>query len=585
MPFNEKPYKLEVLGLPGNAELKMIKDSFRTADICNIDVTSENGEKLDLSEMKIVIRTACGDIAGRWYPAKKQLDRAVHNSWEWGYQTAYMKGAPIVSYFRSDDVNRLTVALSDSFTSWHFKTGVNDEIKSLEHNCFPKLGVCGEYSVKILIDLNEIPYYDAVRNAADWWARLYGAINLPESAFEPVYSTWYAYQREIFADELVKQCRMAYDLGMRTVIIDDGWATPLNTDRYNDSGDWKPTVDKFQDMKRFVSEVHSIGMRVLLWVAPGIAGFASKAAAAYDGKFLIKSDKALNYVLDIRYPEIRENLCESFKRLVGDYDLDGLKIDFIDIISGEDREIGDGRDVVSVSQAVKLLVEQINKTLTSIKPDILIEYRQDYTGPQVAKNANIMRATDCPQDYLANRVDTVDLRLHTSAAVHSDMLQFNENEPVEISALQFTNVLFSTPQISVRFDEISSEQTQMVKFWVEFMSRKRGLLQKGHLQPHRCDAEYSYIVAEDDNERLTALYSERLLILETEKKTDYIVNAVDRGIIYIGQLKSRNVSYSILDCMGNEVKIGKTVLCENAKPFKIPFNGMMIIKQIERNET
>lgn len=102
----------------------------------------------------------------------------------------------------------------------------------------------------------------------------------------------------------------------------------------------------------------------------------------------------------------------------------------------------------------------------------------------------------------------------------------------------------------------------MVKFWVEFMSRKRGLLQKGHLQPHRCDAEYSYIVAEDDNERLTALYSERLLILETEKKTDYIVNAVDRGIIYIGQLKSRNVSYSILDCMGNEVKIGKTVLCE-----------------------
>ena len=75
------------------------------------------------------------------------------------------------------------------------------------------------------------------------------------------------------------------------------------------------------------------------------------------------------------------------------------------------------------------------------------------------------------------------------------------------------------------------------------------------------------------------------MILETEKKTDYIVNAVDRGIIYIGQLKSRNVSYSILDCMGNEVKIGKTVLCENAKPFKIPFNGMMIIKQIERNET
>jgi len=579
MHYDNKTYKLDICGLPQNAILDLSDETYGNANICNIKITSADGKDLDLSKMEIVLCTDCGDIAGRWYPAKKQLDRAVHNSWEWGVQTAYMKGAPIISYFRSDDTNRLTAALSDSFTSWHFKTGVNDNTKKLEHRCIANLGVCREYSVKLLIDCSQQPYYDTVRNVANWWAELHGKMNLPESAYDPVYSTWYAYQREIFADELVEQCKMAYDLGMRTIIVDDGWATPLNTDHYNDSGDWKATSDKFPDMKKFVDDVHAIGMKVILWVAPALAGFASNAAKTYAGKFLIKSDKALNYVLDIRYPEIRKNLCNSFQEIVENYGVDGLKIDFIDVISGEDKEIGDGRDVVSVSEAVKLLVEEINQMLVKINPDILVEYRQDYTGPEVAKTANIMRATDCPQDYLANRVDTVDLRLHTSAAIHSDMIQFNENESVEVSALQFTNILFSTPQVSVRFDEISKEQTQMIKFWVEFMSKKRDLLQKSHLSPHRCDAEYSYITASNDTEQLTALYSERLLILEEEKEVSYIINAVDRGRIYIGSDEIRNISYTIVDCMGNEISNGKSVLCGKPEPFEIPFNGMMIIKK------
>jgi len=124
----------------------------------------------------------------------------------------------------------------------------------------------------------------------------------------------------------------------------------------------------------------------------------------------------------------------------------------------------------------------------------------------------------------------------------------------------------------------------MIKFWVEFMSKKRDLLQKSHLSPHRCDAEYSYITASNDTEQLTALYSERLLILEEEKEVTYIVNAVDRGRIYIGSDEIRNISYTIIDCIGNEISNGKSVLSGKPEPFKIPFNGMIIIKneKIER---
>ncbi len=468
--------------------------------------------------------------------------------------------------------------MSDTFTTWKFNTGLSDIRRSLEHTAVPKNLKTSSYNFKLLFDVSDRPYYEALKNAANWWETLHSHIEIPESAYDPVYSTWYAYQREIFQDELICECKLAYDMGLKTIFIDDGWATPKNTLSYNDSGDWIPTKDKFPDMKEFVNKVHEIGLKVVLWVAPPLSGFASESAKKFDGKFLDTWENSYNHILDIRYPDVRKSICESFKKLIEEYDFDGFKIDFIDSITGEDLPLADGRDFVSVSDAIRVMLDEINKTLIKAKPDILVEYRQNYTSPEVLKTANIVRAGDCPQDYLTNRMAIIDLRLHTNAAVHSDMIQFNEYEDAEVSASQFTNILFSTPQVSVRFKDISDEQKKMVKFYVEFMSKKRDLLQKSEFRPHRCDAGYSYVTAENETEELTALYSESILILEDNEKTKYIVNAASRGFTYIGSKSEKSVSYKILDCMGNEKDAGEYNLCENPTSFKIPFNCMMIIK-------
>ena len=107
------------------------------------------------------------------------------------------------------------------------------------------------------------------------------------------------------------------------------------------------------------------------------------------------------------------------------------------------------------------------------------------------------------------------------------MVQFNPDEPVEVSALQMVNILFCTPQVSVMVGQISAEQRQMLKFWLNFMSDKRELLQKSELMPHRCDANYSYVTVRNDGEELHAMYSERLLMLDKPRKRVYVVNAVD----------------------------------------------------------
>ena len=166
------------------------------------------------------------------------------------------------------------------------------------------------------------------------------------------------------------------------------------------------------------------------------------------------------------------------------------------------------------------MLESIHRRLTELNPDFLIEYRQCYTGAEITKSCNILRSADCPQDSLTNRINTVELRLHTNSAVHSDMVQFMPGEAAEVSALQIVNILFSTPQISVDLEKLDERQSAMLRFWMSFMSEKRGLLQHGHLSAHRCDANFTVVEAENEDEKLAVLYSERLYRLCG--KTQYI---------------------------------------------------------------
>ena len=79
----------------------------------------------------------------------------------------------------------------------------------------------------------------------------------------------------------------------------------------------------------------------------------------------------------------------------------------------------------------------------------MIEFRQPYIGPLMRKYGNMFRAGDAPNAYVANRVRTIDLRLLSGeTAVHSDMIMWHPDEPVERAALQLLNVMFSVGRVS-----------------------------------------------------------------------------------------------------------------------------------------
>ena len=238
------------------------------------------------------------------------------------------------------------------------------------------------------------------------------------------------FQQNLSQYEVLAEAERAAEIGLKTVIIDDGWEMDKSDVRFAYCGDWEVSKEKFPDFKGMINKIHDMGGKVILWVGTPYLGIESKTWNEMKDKTLQFSDWARAAILDPRYPDIREYIIEKLKRLVISYNLDGLKLDFIDLFyETEDSTYSDDMDFLSVQEAVDKLMVCIKDEVLKINPDMLIEFRQKYIGPNMRKYGNMFRVADCPDAYITNKVGVLDLRLLSgSTAVHSDMLIWNENE-------------------------------------------------------------------------------------------------------------------------------------------------------------
>jgi alpha-galactosidase len=125
------------------------------------------------------------------------------------------------------------------------------------------------------------------------------------------------------------------------------------------------------------------------------------------------------------------------------------------------------------------------------------------------KYGNMFRATDCPNDAIENRIRTLDVRLISGdTVVHSDMVMWHPQEPVESSALQIVNILFSVPQISVLLDRLPEEHLLMVRYWLSFWREHRDVLLEGQLKPQHPDFLYPLVIADNGNKRIVCAYGD-----------------------------------------------------------------------------
>lgn len=536
------------------------------------------------------------DMHSLWTPCLHGHPKSIRNKgipeiWT-NFSSHISHVSPVGCFFNIQGQNKVAFAFSDIKNIVRVHAGAYEEetaAKIIMHLFSTPTEPMTEYHATLRLDVADVNYHQAISGLSRWHESLMdnSQMPVPAPAMEPVYSTWYAFHQQLLQDDIEQQCEIAAELGCKTIILDDGWQTDDSKRGYKYCGDWEVSANRFPDMAAHVKRVQAMGMKYMLWLSVPFVGRGCRAWQDFESNLLFYSEQNQTGTLDPRYPKVRDFLVGTYTRLVKEYDLDGLKLDFIDefdmsFATGSALEPDKERDTESLPEAVDRLMMAVRESLLAIKPDILIEFRQRYIGSMIRKYGNIFRVHDCPHDSITNRAGIMDLRLFSGdTAVHSDMFIWSETDTVESASLQFINTLFSVPQISPNLVTLPEEHLQMCRHWLSFWNEHKQVLLQGELSSCYPEMHYPIIESQLGREKVITLHAAMICDIFTNKEELItVVNGAMVEAIYIKTAGNVLANISTFNCLGQKVNELLEVELTGVKEIPVPKSGYL---KIEKN--
>ncbi|HEY5978490.1 MAG TPA: glycoside hydrolase family 36 protein [Microlunatus sp.] len=434
------------------------------------------------------------DAVGYWSPSG-QRSRALPADWEEAAVTSLVAGAPVGVLYNGAGETLLGWAASEAVAELNIRSGVSEEGKSFVLEVRPRSPLATE--LRVLLDTGRDPLADTVAQLGVWSSgHIDGEVlPVPPVARRPVYSSWYTFAQDIDAGLIGGEATMAAELGCGSVFIDDGWQRHGHGRGYQGCGDWLPDEAKFPDLAATIADIRGSGAAVALWVAPLLLGAESDA---YDELVRLAPQRVAGLgcqVLDPRHREVRDHLADTCLRLVTDYSVQLLKIDFLEqamVYRGQPHR---GGDIDDVGEAMRQFLHQLRHRLeASGHGDVAFEFRQPYVSPAIARFGQILRANDCPGDSVTNRRATIDCRLFSvGQVVHTDPMMWGTGGGAEAVAQQLYGGWFAVPQISVRLSDLSDAQRETLRWLLQLWQSHADLVLDGRI--HTRGVEHGHHLA------------------------------------------------------------------------------------------
>ena len=507
--------------------------------------------------------------------------------WAAGAKTNLAVGMPLYAFFSDNNASRLVIACDEVFRDVQAVMGLREEgcriVGSLTFFTVPE-APAEQYRVTVCLDSRDVFWAESIREAALWMGTSSGCTpcRVPDAAYEPLYSSWYQFHQQVEQQAIEEECRLAAGLGMKTLIVDDGWQTDDNNRGYAFCGDWKVSRNRFPDFPAHVKRVQKMGIKYMMWYSVPFVGEKSENFARFQGKYLYHNAGLQASVLDPRFPDVRKFLIDTYVQAAKDWGLDGFKLDFIDSFTwyGDDPALREGfgsRDIRTVPEAVDALMVGVRDALQAIRPDMLIEFRQAYVGPAIARYGNMFRVGDCPGDHQQNRIGICNLRLGAPGiAVHSDMIEWNLEESPEQAARAILSAMFGVIQYSVMLREIPQIHQDVIRHWLGFSQQHKEALLKGYFKPYHPEAGYPVVEAGNAEETILGVYQDDIVAkVPMGGQTVYILNASGTDRVFL-DLPARPRKVEAYDLCGRPVQAPR--LRKGLNKAAVPGGGYLVLR-------
>jgi alpha-galactosidase len=126
----------------------------------------------------------------------------------------------------------------------------------------------------------------------------------------------------------------AAEAGCEYFVIDAGWYAELNENWWGSVGLWQPSKTRWQPggLKYVLDRIRSKGMVPGLWLEPEVIGINSPLKNKPDDWFFMRHGSRVidhsRFLLDMRNPEVRTYLDSVVDRMVGEYGVGYIKMDY-----------------------------------------------------------------------------------------------------------------------------------------------------------------------------------------------------------------------------------------------------------------
>lgn len=355
-----------------------------------------------------------------------------------------------------------------------------------------------------------------------------------------VINTWEAVYFNIDENVLSSYAEKAKELGIDTLVIDDGWFGSRNNDSQG-LGDWFVNREKFQNgLAAFSDKVHDLGLRLGIWIEPEMINPKSELYKAHPEWVLQCKNRPSSLgrkqlVLDLTNDEVINYIVDTIKRTLSGVKLEYIKWDFNRTLSEVGSLALPPEKQCEVKHRFVLGTYKMHKLLTQAFPNVLFE---GCSGGGGRFDAGILFY--CPQIWASDNTDPVarmEIQKGTafaypisSISAHVSNSRSNKLEISPDYEFRFNVALGGMLGYEMNITRLSKEDEEKIKRQVAKYDKWYGLLLTGDQYRLKVDGgEYAFVCVAKDKSEFLFVYQDT----ENRQRRKLSLVGLDENAAYV----------------------------------------------------
>jgi hypothetical protein len=194
----------------------------------------------------------------------------------------------------------------------------------------------------------------------------------------------------------------------------------------------------------------------MIWCAPHAVAPAAKCFKQRQA-YLIMDDKENLlmthngfHCLCFMSPEAREIMADICASFIERWDFDGAKYDLFNCIANlKCTNPNHHHDVSSMIEGLDKTLALIDQKTRQLKPDYIVELKQNYGTPFLARYGTMMRAGDTPYNPAGNFARTIYNQAYTPYSINDYQTITNEETPETTACIVIKMITAGIPSYSI----------------------------------------------------------------------------------------------------------------------------------------